>query len=83
MTAPRDYAAAAAELGVSVDWLKEMTPKLRLPHMKFSVSPDGKPSTKGRGPVRFTDDHLEQIRRMFEVNATAAPSGPVSRRRAS
>lgn len=86
MSRPRDYAAAAAELGVSEEWLREMTPRVPLPHSKFAVAKSGEISQKGRGPVVFYDDDIAEIRKMFAVRAAdSAPrrSGPVTRRRAS
>lgn len=70
------YAQAAAELGCSEAWLREHTPKRPLPHLKFGGS---------NGPVVFTDQHLEQIRRMQEVQPEPVGGGlrPVQRRKAS
>ncbi len=87
MNTPRRYSEAAAELGVSEQWLKDATPSVPLPHSKFSVDKDGKPSTKGRGSVVFYDEDLAAIRAMFAVAAPVAraarTSGPLTRRRAS
>lgn len=73
-----DYASAAEALGVSEAWLRDRTPR-ELPHIKFG----------GRGGrVIFTDEHLEQIRKQFQVNMPdTAPAAhemrPASRRRSS
>lgn len=70
------YATAATELGCTESWLREVTPKRPLPHIKFG---------SGKGPVIFTDAHIAAIRKMFEVQpqTTAAQLRPVTRRRAS
>ncbi len=87
MNAPRDYAQAAAELGVSQAWLEEYTPSIPLPHSKFAVDDAGKPSRRGRGAVRFYDEDIAAIREMFAVRPTSVQTaravGPVTRRRAS
>lgn len=76
----RNYAQAAAELGCTESWLRENTPKLPLPHLKFGIR-------GSHGPVVFTDEHLDQIRRMFSVLApestTPTALRPVARLRRS
>lgn len=87
MSTPRDYCLAAAELGVSEEWLKEMTPKVPLPHHKFAVSKDGRISDRGRGAVVFYDEDIAAIKQMFAVRpveaSAPAPARPLTRRRAS
>lgn len=71
-----DYPAAATELGISEDWLRQNIAKL--PHRKKSLS------TKGPGRVVFTDEHIAQIRAMWDRQPSEPTrSGPVTRRRAS
>lgn len=86
MTTSRDYPTAAAELGVSEEWLREMTPVVPLPHRKFSVDKSGRISDRGRGAVRFFDDDIAAIREMFAVRpvepaTVARPAKPLTRRR--
>lgn len=69
------YAEAATELGCSEAWLREQTPRRPLPHIKFGA---------GNGPVVFTDEHIAQIRVIFEVGAQPSITElrPVRRRSA-
>jgi hypothetical protein len=87
VNAPRDYETAARELGVSQAWLEEYTPSIPLPHSKFAVDEDGRPSRRGRGAVRFYDEDIAAIRQMFSVRPSTVEknraAGPVTRRRAS
>jgi hypothetical protein len=55
------YAEAAKLLGGGIDWLKQHTPKVPLPHYKKSLS------RNGRGSVTFSDAHIAEIKAMFEV----------------
>lgn len=67
----RNYADAAAELGCSEVWLRANTPKVPLPHLKFG----GRNAT-----VIFTDEHLCQIRAMFEVGSKSTELRPLPMR---
>lgn len=84
MSGPRDYTAAATELGVGEKWLRENTPRVPLPHHKFSVDKTGQPTTKGRGEVVFYDEDIDAIKEMFAQGVSKRPtSAPLTRRRAS
>lgn len=81
-----DYATAAAELGVSESWLRDHTPSAPLPHHKFAIDSDGKPTDRGRGEVVFYAEDIDAIKRMFQ-RGESVPNArvvrPVTRRRAS
>jgi hypothetical protein len=63
-----DYTEAAGLLGVTESWLRLHTPR-ELPHIKYG-------GERGKGPVRFTDAHLDEIRKIFERRPSSGPSAP-------
>ena len=63
-----DYPEAARILGVSEDWLRINI--RNLPHYKKSLS------SRGRGKVTFSEQHIAEIRQTFEHR----PAEPVTRR---